>query len=56
PNFADYLHLPYIRAIIKEALRLRAVDPAGLPHRSLEDDWYEGMFIPKGTICIANVY
>ncbi|KAH9016923.1 cytochrome P450 [Lactarius pseudohatsudake] len=31
---------PYIRATVKEALRLRAVDPAGLPHRSLEDDWH----------------
>jgi cytochrome P450 len=20
------------------------------------DDWYEGMFIPKGTICIANLW
>ncbi|KAI9443652.1 cytochrome P450 [Lactarius indigo] len=56
PTFADYPHLPYIRAMVKEALRWRAVDPVGLPHRSLEDDWYEGMFIPKGTICIANVW
>jgi cytochrome P450 len=22
----------------------------------MEDDWYEGMFIPKGTICIPNVW
>jgi hypothetical protein len=28
----------------------------GVPHRSVEDDWYEGVFIPKGTICIANVW
>ncbi|KAH9042035.1 cytochrome P450 [Lactarius pseudohatsudake] len=56
PTFADYPHLPYIRAMVKEALRWRAVDPVGLPHRSTEDDWYEGMFIPKGTICIANVW
>ncbi|KAH8984447.1 cytochrome P450 [Lactarius akahatsu] len=44
PNFADYLHFPYICAMVtsKEALRWRAVDPVGLPHRSLEDDWYEG--------------
>ncbi|KAI9443308.1 cytochrome P450 [Lactarius indigo] len=56
PTFADYPHLPYIRAMVKEALRWRPVDPVGLPHRSIEDDWYEGMFIPKGTICIANVW
>lgn len=56
PSFADYPHLPYIRATVKEALRWRPVDPVGLPHRSIEDDWYEGMFIPKGTVCIANVW
>jgi len=56
PTFADYTHLPYIRAMVKEALRWRPVDPVGLPHRSIEDDWYEGMFIPKGTVCIANVW
>jgi cytochrome P450 len=56
PTFADYAHLPYIRAMVKEALRWRPVDPVGLPHRSIEDDWYEGMFIPKNTICIANVW
>jgi cytochrome P450 len=22
----------------------------------MEDDWYEGMFIPKGTICLANLW
>ncbi|KAI0066978.1 cytochrome P450 [Artomyces pyxidatus] len=56
PTFADLPHLPYIRAMVKEALRWRPVDPVGLPHRSIEDDWYEGMFIPAGTICIANVW
>ncbi|KAI0052742.1 cytochrome P450 [Auriscalpium vulgare] len=56
PSFADYNHLPYVRAMVKEALRWRPVDPVGLPHRSIEDDWYEGMFIPAGTICIANVW
>ncbi|TFY64063.1 hypothetical protein EVG20_g6073 [Dentipellis fragilis] len=30
--------------------------PLGLPHRSLEDNWYEGMFIPKGMICIPNIH
>ncbi|KAF8485186.1 cytochrome P450 [Russula ochroleuca] len=56
PTFADYPHLPYIRAMVKEAMRWRPVGPLGVPHRSTEDDWYEGKFIPKGTICIANVW
>ena len=56
PTFADYPHLPYIRAMAKELLRWRPIAPLITPHRSTEDDWYEGMFIPKGTICFANVW
>jgi len=56
PTFADYPHLPYIRAMVKEILRWRPAGPQAAPHRSTEDDWYEGMFIPKGTICIPNVW
>jgi len=56
PTFADQPHLSYIRAMVKEVLRWRPNGPLGVPHRSTEDDWYEGMFIPKGTICIANVW
>lgn len=53
---ADYDSLPYVRALVKEALRWSPVDPMGLPHRLTEDDVYEGYFIPKSTICIANVW
>jgi cytochrome P450 len=56
PTFADYPDLRYIRAMVKELLRWRPVAPLALPHQSTEDDWYEGMFIPKGTICLANVW
>jgi len=27
---------------------------SGIPHRALEDDVYRGMFIPKGSLVIAN--
>lgn len=27
----------------------------GVPHRSLEDDIYNGMFIPAGSIIFANI-
>ncbi|KAK0226846.1 cytochrome P450 [Armillaria nabsnona] len=53
PSFADYEHLQYIRAMVKEALRCRSL---GLPHRSTEDDVYDGYFIPAGTILMANVW
>ena len=29
PTFADYERLPYIRAIVKESLRWKTVDPLG---------------------------
>ncbi|KAJ7823701.1 cytochrome P450 [Mycena olivaceomarginata] len=56
PTFADYNSLPYIRALIKETLRWAPVGPIGLPHRLMEDDCYDGHFIPKGSIVIANVW
>jgi cytochrome P450 len=56
PTFADRPHLPYIRAIVREVLRWRPAAPLGAPHRPTEDDWHEGKCIPKGTICIANLW
>lgn len=55
PSFSDLPNLPYLRAMVKEVLRWRSVLPVGIPHCSIEDDWYEGMFIPKGTMCLVNV-
>ena len=54
PTFSDAPSLPYIQALVKETLRWRSPIPLGLPHSTTEDDWYDGMYIPKGTICIAN--
>lgn len=56
PTFADAPHLSYVCAIVREVLRWRPVAPAGIPHAVIKDDWYEGMFIPKGTVCIANIW
>ena len=42
PTFSDFEHLPYIRAMVKETLRWRPIDPVGLPHRVIQDDWYKG--------------
>ncbi|EFQ31563.1 hypothetical protein CGRA01v4_01485 [Colletotrichum graminicola] len=54
PTFEDRPRLPYIDYIVQETLRWCPVSPLGVPHRSLEDDIYNGMFIPKGSIVYAN--
>jgi cytochrome P450 len=56
PSFTDRHHLPYIQAMVKEVLRWRPPLPFGIPHVTTADDWYEGMFIPKGTMCIPNIW
>jgi cytochrome P450 len=56
PTFSDASSLPYIQAIIKEVLRWRPSLPLGVPHTTTEDDWYNGMFIPKGTMCLVNLW
>ncbi|KAH9890551.1 cytochrome P450 [Cubamyces lactineus] len=56
PTMDDVDKLVYVQAMLKEILRWHPVGPLGMQHTSSEDDHYEGYFIPKGTICIANVW
>ena len=53
PTFDDYESLPYIRAIFMECARWLPVVPISLPHRAITDDYYEGYFIPEGTVVMA---
>lgn len=54
PNFNDRPQLAYIDYIVQETLRWCPVSPMGVPHRSLEDDFYNGYFIPAGSFVYAN--
>ncbi|KAF9459489.1 cytochrome P450 [Collybia nuda] len=54
PEFDDRASLPYLECMLHETLRWNNAVPLGIPHLSLEDDVYEGMFIPKGSTIIAN--
>ncbi|KAF9456706.1 cytochrome P450 [Collybia nuda] len=54
PEFEDRPSLPYVECLMQEAFRWNSAVPTGIPHRSLEDDIYNGMFIPKGSIIIPN--
>ncbi|KAI0768404.1 cytochrome P450 [Irpex lacteus] len=54
PEFSDRDSLPFVTAVVYESFRWQPVLPLGLPHQSMADDVYNGMFIPKGSIIIAN--
>ncbi|KAK7446349.1 hypothetical protein VKT23_014555 [Stygiomarasmius scandens] len=56
PSFADLDNLHYIRAIVREVLRWRPAGPIALPRSVNKDDWYNGCFIPKGTLVLVNVW
>ncbi|KAJ7233053.1 cytochrome P450 [Mycena rebaudengoi] len=55
PDFNDYGRIPYIDAIINEVLRWKPPLPLSIPHGPTEDDHYDGYFIPKGSIVVANI-
>lgn len=54
PQIEDMPQLPMLRATVKEILRWRQPTPLGVPHVALEDDVYDGYFIPKDAIVHAN--
>ncbi|KAF8257684.1 cytochrome P450, partial [Lactarius quietus] len=49
PTFADRPRLPFVDALCKETQRWRPGTPLALPHSVMEDNVYEGYFIPKGV-------
>ena len=56
PDFSDLNDLPYLTAMIKELLRWGVTAPLGAAHAVMEDDVYEGWFIPAGTTFLENVW
>lgn len=57
PDYNDRERLPYIEAMLWEVLRWMTVSPiGGVPHANVNDDEYEGYFIPAGTSIYANIW
>ena len=56
PNFKDQANLPYVEAVVTEALRWHPVAPLGLPHTTEKDDIYGDHLIPKGSLLIPNTW
>jgi cytochrome P450 len=49
PEQSDRPSLPYMEAFCREVLRWHSVVPLGLVRVVMEDDWYAGRLIPRGS-------
>ncbi len=56
PNFEDRQKIPYMEALIMEALRYTSITPLSLPHYSCCDSEINGFFVPKDTIIFPNLW
>ncbi|KAF9063065.1 cytochrome P450 [Rhodocollybia butyracea] len=56
PTFSLEPDLPYIQAIVWEALRHQPAVPLCFPHLVTEDDVYSGYLIPKDSIIMPNIW
>jgi hypothetical protein len=56
PNFEDREKLPYINALLKEAIRWWPIAPMGFPHTTTESFEYNGLHIPKDAFLLPAVW
>ncbi|KAK7043912.1 hypothetical protein VNI00_008078 [Paramarasmius palmivorus] len=56
PTFRDRPQLPLMEATLVETMRLVPPLPLAVPHSLDEDDVYKGMFIPKGSLVLPNLW
>ncbi|KAF7375521.1 putative monooxygenase [Mycena sanguinolenta] len=56
PVIQDRASLPYVRALMAEVFRWHPAVPLGIAHALTQDDMYDGMHLPKGSVVIPNVW
>jgi len=56
PEINDRPLLPFVDAIFWEILRCCPVLPLSVPHVAINDDIYDGFYIPKGAVLFANAW
>ncbi|USW46727.1 Putative cytochrome P450 [Septoria linicola] len=56
PCFEDLPQLPYVRACVKEVLRLHPIPTWGVKHYTDNDVIYKQWIIPKGTVVLGNTW
>ncbi|XVE94115.1 hypothetical protein REPUB_Repub01dG0253500 [Reevesia pubescens] len=53
---SDMKNLPYLQAIVKEALRLYPAAPLSAPREAMEDCTVAGFHVPAGTRLLVNLW
>lgn len=56
PTVDDRHNLPYVDAVVKEAMRWWPIASMGFPHTVTEDLAYDGYHIPEGSMILPNVW
>ncbi|KAJ6498359.1 cytochrome P450 [Mycena vitilis] len=56
PGFEHMTSLPYVHAVVKEALRWVPVTPLAFPHKCDVDQEYNGIEIAAGTFIIPSIW
>ncbi|OKL56052.1 hypothetical protein UA08_08613 [Talaromyces atroroseus] len=56
PSFKDRDKLPYINALVKEAMRWWPIAAMGFPHTTTDDVEYNGFHIPKGAVLLPAIW
>jgi len=56
PSLQDRERLPFIDCILKETYRVCSPAPMSVPHKSANDDEYNGLFIPGGSMIMPNIW
>ncbi|KHN98350.1 Cytochrome P450 [Metarhizium album ARSEF 1941] len=54
PQLEDRENLPYVAAVVKEAMRWFPITPVNVPHAATAEIHYKGYRIPKGSCLIAS--
>ncbi|TDL26388.1 cytochrome P450 [Rickenella mellea] len=54
PTLHDREKLPYVEAVMMEVLRWQPSTPLAIARRTMEDDVYNGLWIEKDAILLAN--